>query len=245
MKLQNVPPVGSRYWLVIVVASVFGANLGDFVSHDLHGGHWRGLLPLAAIFATILLLERRSPRRWEGWYWLAIVTLRTAATNLADLMTHDARLGYPAVVAALAVLLTAVVRLGRPPATAGLPPTNGLYWLAMLLAGTLGTAAGDAVADRLGLGVGLGTAVLGALLLALLALRRARAVAAVAGYWITIVAVRMAGTTGGDLLAGTLGLPWSTLATGALLAGILLAWTGQRHNAPGLKETVTTMTAKS
>jgi uncharacterized membrane-anchored protein len=46
-------------------------------------------------------------------------------------------------------------------------------------------------------------------------------------YWVTIVAVRAAGTTVGDFVAGRnmLGLPLSTLVTGVLFVALLAMWT--------------------
>jgi len=35
MQTANVPAVGARYWAALSVASVFGANMGDFVSKNL------------------------------------------------------------------------------------------------------------------------------------------------------------------------------------------------------------------
>ena len=86
MQAIHTPTLSPRYWGLLSIASVFGADVGDFVSHDLHGGHWRGLAPMAVVLAAILLVERRSRRPTEIFYWLAIITVRTAATNLADLM---------------------------------------------------------------------------------------------------------------------------------------------------------------
>jgi uncharacterized membrane-anchored protein len=232
MRTQNNPATGPRYWVALCVASMFGANMGDFFSRILGLGHTNGLAPLAIGFAVILLLERKWPRPTEAWYWLAIVTLRTAATNLGDLATHDFALPYPWVIAGLALLLGAVLLaeslVGPRRETSPLPATNGFYWAAMLVAGTLGTAVGDYVADDLGLGVRLGTVVLGGLLGALLVVRWHGGLLTRPGYWLTIVAVRSAGTTAGDFTAGRhglgLGLPLSTVITGALLVALLVLW---------------------
>jgi uncharacterized membrane-anchored protein len=229
MQPRNVPATGPRYWTAISIASVFGANLGDFVSHALHMGHIRGVLPLALVFAAILLTERRARSHSEIYYWLAIITLRTAATNLADFATHDLRLGFGWVAAGLAALLLLVLLLDRfalPAADApsGLPPTNGLYWAAMLIAGTLGTALGDALSGDLGMGVGLASAMLGVVLATMFCLRAQPAFVTKGSYWFTIVIIRTTGTTVGDLLAHSLGLEPSTALSGILLAGTLLLW---------------------
>lgn len=222
MQAIHTPKLGPRYWAIIAVASVFGADLGDVVSHDLHGGHWRGLAPMAAMFAAILLAERRSRTPTDVFYWLAIVTVRAAATNLADLATHDGRLPYAAVTAALVALLAAVTFPTRRTAPGRLPATGPAYWLGMLLAGTLGTAIGDGTADALGLGVAGGSVVLGAVTAGLLLLRAWPAAAVTAGYWVTVVAIRATGTTLGDWGAHTLGLELGTLCSGLVFAACIL-----------------------
>lgn len=228
MQTRNVPQTGARYWVALSIASVFGANMGDFFSHTLHLGHAKGLAPLAVLFALILVAERRATRATEAYYWLAIVTLRTAATNFGDLTTHDWALPPLAVIAALTALLAAlVVPAARAPAT-GVPATGALYWAAMLTAGTLGTVGGDYCSGDLGLGVGLGSLVLCAVLAAMLALRAVPGFATLPTYWLTVVAVRTAGTTVGDFTAFrhglNLGLPVSTAASGGLVLGVLVFW---------------------
>jgi hypothetical protein len=101
MHIRNVPALDARYWVAISLGSVFGANTGDFVFHVLGLGHMRGLPVLAAIIAIILIQEPLARSGTDAYYWLAIVTLRTAATNLADLATHDLHLNYQWVLAAL------------------------------------------------------------------------------------------------------------------------------------------------
>ena len=227
MQPRHVPAVDPGYWVAISIASVFGANLGDFVSHDLHLGHWRGLVPLGLILAGVLWQERRASQSTPFYYWSAIVLVRTMATNLADLATHDLRLGYAATIAALAILLAVALRRDRAlpradPDKGGLPPVTPRYWAAMLIAGTLGTALGDGIAGGLGLGVGLATCLL-CPVLAMAFVLRARSGAMIGiFYWITIVTIRTTGTTLGDLLADTIGLQASTLLTGALLLATVM-----------------------
>lgn len=238
MRRSNVPELGPRYWTLLCLASVFGANLGDFCSRVLGLGHDRGLPFLAAAFAAILLAERRAGQGAGSdlFYWGAIVVLRTAATNLGDLATHDFKLAYPAVIAGLAVLmaLAAIFAARRPEReTAGLPPVDALYWVAMLCAATLGTALGDYVADELGLGLAVGSVAFCVILAALLGLRGRGLLAGAALYWITVVAVRSAGTTVGDFVVSrrqglAFGLPLGTACTGALMLAVLLLWRGGR-----------------
>ena len=224
MHRRNTPATGPRYWALLSLASVFGADTGDVFAHDLGLGHLGGLPILAALFAATLVVERRLDGTAAA-YWVAIVLVRTAATNPGDFCTHDLRLGYPATTAVLAILLAAtvvVIRRRDPDPAAGLPPVDALYWLAMLLAGTFGTAAGDFIAHHTGLPAA--TAATTATLAALLALRANDRFADKNFYWICVVAVRTAGTNIGDITADPLGLPLATALAALLMLATFLLW---------------------
>lgn len=232
MQIRNTPVTGPRYWAALCVASIFGANMGDFVSHELHMGHANGLAPLALIFAIILFAERRLRMPTEAWYWLAIVTMRTAATNLGDLLTHEFHIPFPAAIAGLIVALAAILlietKVPTKTPTTGVPDTNAFYWVAMLTAGTLGTDVGDYLAGGLKLGLGLGSLILIATVVAALALRGLPGWAPRPTYWIAVVTIRSAGTTVGDYFESrhglNLGLPICTAFWAVVLIALLLAW---------------------
>lgn len=246
MSPASVPALGPRYWTALVLASVFGANMGDFAAHNLHLGHALGLVPLAAVFGAILFAEARARVATEAFYWLAIVTMRTAATNLADLFDHDLHVAPLLVIALLSAALAALVLADRgafaPVARGGdgaVPTTDGRHWATMLVAGVLGTAIGDYCADDLGLGVGPAAIANLAVLAALLGLGRAPGLGVRAMYWLTVVAVRTAGTDVGDWLASRhglgLGLPLSTTLTGLAFGALVALWRPRRPALVGVR----------
>lgn len=237
MTPKHLPTIDARYWIAILAASMCGANTGDFAARILGLGHTLGLLPFGLIFLAIFWIEKRSSAATEAYYWLAIIVLRTAATNLADLGTHDLRLGYFLFMGALVALVVGLILMGRfrgaePVGTMGtdgrwtaLPATDASYWLTMLAAGTLGTAAGDWVAEETPLGLWYGSLVLLGIFLVAWAVSDRLGKMTKPWYWLTVVAARTAGTTLGDLLASRrglgLGLVTSTICTTLLLAAIV------------------------
>jgi uncharacterized membrane-anchored protein len=235
MQKIHVPQLGARYWIALCLASVFGANMGDFFAHDIGLGHVAGLPFLAAGLVAVFVVERFDRAVHEIHYWLAIVIVRTAATNLADFFSVDLRLPKPWVMAGLAALLALSVAAAwqfvwhkapdKDDAQDNLLRADYGYWLAMLIAGTTGTVMGDFFSHDLHLGNAVASVVLSALLAPFF----------VAGawrrwslplYWSTIVMIRAAGTTVGDLIAArhALGLPLSTAVTGVVFVGFLLLW---------------------
>jgi uncharacterized membrane-anchored protein len=236
MQQYHVPLLGLRYWIALCLASVFGANMGDFFAHNMGLGHVAGLPFLGIALALVFVLERFDRTAHEAFYWLAIVVVRTAATNLADFFSVDLRLAKPWVMAGLAVLLALSVAAAwqlswrnaadKTDAQSNLLRADFGYWLAMLIAGTLGTVMGDFFSHDLHLGNAVASIVLSALLAPFLVLGVRRQFCSLPFYWTTIVMVRAAGTTVGDLLAArnALGLALSTAATGLLFIGFLILW---------------------
>lgn len=106
--------------------------------------------------------------RTEAFYWLASLTMLTAATNLGDMMKHELAIPWLMTLGGLAAALVAVQ------VATGIPNTNAFYWVTMLIAGTLGTTAGDCFAGRHGWNWGLpiSSAVWAVLMIGLLLLWR-------------------------------------------------------------------------
>jgi uncharacterized membrane-anchored protein len=235
-----VPTLGPRYWVVFCFASVLGANLGDVLSRELELGYWRGLPVLAALFGCVVLMARVAP--WSTiWYWLAIVLVRAAATNLSDLQiltagvtpTVRSSLSFPIVIVIWGVVLACFASQDRGRAEGGSRTGGDLwFWASMLAAGTLGTAAGDGLAFESGLGLpvatALSTTVLVVALVALSGPARRRAPA----FWVLVVFVRTWATNVGDFQADTVGLLRSTAVIAALMVVILLRWAPQGQMGP-------------
>lgn len=233
MKNIHMPKVDARYWTSILMASIFGTNLGDFYAHESGLGLMAGVGILAILAGLVFLAERRDAVPRELYYWLVIIIIRTGATNIADWLAFRVRI--PAVplsialgvaIAALAAWMTMTESKAEIAANRGLPDTDAKYWIAMLFAGIFGTVLGDVLSHyytQANASIGLG------LLLAIILLGRWQGiVAAIAGYWLTVSVARTAGTAMGDWLAENkilnIGLTASTLITGAVFVGILLLW---------------------
>lgn len=239
MKSIHVPKVNSRYWLAILLASVFGTNMGDLYAHESGLGIGLGLLLLAVLAALAFVGERRDGRAHEAWYWFVIIIIRTGATNIADYLAFRVRvppvalgLGLVLLLAALAWRTHQAIRT-EPYADRRLSKTDAVYWAAMLTAGVLGTVVGDHASHA----VGEGPASIGlALLLVAVQLVTRGEVRSIFAYWGTVAVGRTAGTAIGDWLAENrifdIGLPLSTLLTGTAFVAVLLIWRSRPNADP-------------
>ena len=223
---------GPVFWVAMLAASALGTNLGDFAARGLGLTKEAGFAVLVAVCGASVLADRQFGRRTEAFYWVAIVLLRAAATNVADALTHPAGLGFVPVTAVLGVLaLAAGARTRAAPDQPGSPLVDAWYWTAMFIAGVVGTTGGDLAWDTAGLPAA--TAALTALLVLLLAVRARWFPRVMLAYWCVVLAERCAGTPIGDGLAFRhgldLGLPVSIACTGAVFGAALLWRERQRH----------------
>jgi uncharacterized membrane-anchored protein len=236
MEQSHVPSLGPRYWAGLCLASIFGANSGDFFAHDVGLGHVAGLPFLALALTAVLIVERFDTFAHQVHYWIAIVIVRTGATNFADFFSVDLRLAKVWVMLVLTIVLILGVWLSwqllwsrrndNGGASAPLLQADVPYWFCMFAAGTLGTVFGDYCSHDWRLGDAGASLFLSAALAVLVLLGRGRIRWSLPFYWATIAMIRAAGTVIGDFLASRnmLGLPLSTLITGILFVGLLLVW---------------------
>ena len=241
MKAIHTPRINGRYWTAILLASVFGTNLGDYYAHTAQLGIVKGLLVLAVFAALVFVAERLIDNGREVYYWLIIIIIRTGATNIADYLMY--RLRVPGVLlitglVAFIALLGWATRLKRTAASTSqaLPNTGTAYWLAMLGAGVFGTVAGDL--SEHGMGEGIAALALTVLFCAVLFFTYRHASRWVAVYWTTVAVARTAGTAIGDWFAESkalhIGLPLCTLLSGIVFLAVLLFW---RPSKPSISAT--------
>jgi uncharacterized membrane-anchored protein len=96
----------------------------------------------------------------------------------------------------------------------------------MFTAGALGTVIGDYCSHNLQLGDAGASLLLVPILALMFVVAHNGLLRSLPYYWLTIVMVRAAGTTVGDLVAGRtmLGLAHGTLVTGTLFVALLVLW---------------------
>jgi uncharacterized membrane-anchored protein len=235
MKSITMKPSISRtllFWSAFILTRPLGATLGDLFARNLGLGHVAGLPFLAVALAIVIVAERFDRIQHEIYYWIAIIIVRTAATNFADFAAGDLKLPSVRVMAGLTVLLVAALWLTWQFAWRRLAnKTDNVlradlgYWVCMFIAGTLGTVIGDFCSHNLRLDDAGAAIALSPIVVVLLLVGWRGPLRLLPFYWLTVVAIRAAGTVVGDLVSGgrnMLGLPMSTAVTGILFVVLLL-----------------------
>lgn len=237
MREDHVPSIGPRFWVVLMVASVCGANLADLLTAHLALAFAGRMLVLAALLAAIFVGERYDRSPTEAWYWMVVVVIQVASTKLADFSVIDLGLGRLALVAGFALLLLVTFWILRSstmlfisnymlsrPGAAARPLTDFAHWTAMVLASALGATVSDFLTVGLGFGAWRAVLILALALALVFPLYRLPLANRLFVFWLTSTAIRALGTATGDLLAERAHLPVSAALTGVALVAVLLLW---------------------
>ncbi len=219
--MRCVPKINGIYWLSLAVASLFGATMGGFLGTSLGLGHFEALVVFLAGTMLVFAAERVLKHVSTLCFWAAIVLIRAAASNIGGIV-HDYHIKFftsvPVMCLVLAVMV--IVWRTRDPSTQedGFIPVASYYWLTMLVAGVLGTLAGDAASYPLGYGFA-GAIVAFAIPLAfLLVIGRDGLYADIGFYWLTVLFISSAGTAAGELLTRN---AIHSAELGTLLSGLI------------------------
>jgi uncharacterized membrane-anchored protein len=110
MQAIHLPAVGPRYWAALCLASIFGANTGDFFARNMGLGHIAGLPFLAVALAVVIVAERFDRTQHQWYYWIAIIIVRTA---VGDFVSGRNMLGLPLSTVVTGVLFVALLVVWR------------------------------------------------------------------------------------------------------------------------------------
>lgn len=229
--LNKVPEVTLAFWIVKIMSTTVGETGADYLAvHVGLGAAVTGALT-ACLLVGALALQWRA-RAYVPWiYWLNIVLVSVAGTQITDALTDglgvSLHVSTPLFAAALAATFALWYRSERTLSihTIVTPRREGFYWAAILLTFALGTAAGDLATEALGLGFRLGIVAFGGAI-ALVAAAALGGMNRVLAFWLAYILTRPLGASLGDFLSqaqayGGLGL--GTIRTSAVFLAVIVA----------------------
>ncbi|PXW23043.1 COG4705 family protein [Paraburkholderia caballeronis] len=204
---SKVPQVTAWFWAVKILATTAGETGGDALSMTLNLGYAVATLVFLAFFVVTLALQVRASRYHPLTYWTVVVATTTVGTTTSDFIDRTLGLGY---VTSSALLLAGVIAVlvvwrlvtGRIEYERIADRRDEVfYWVAIVVANTLGTALGDFVASSAGFGFEVGALVFASLLSIVAAIGwiAPRTWAGVL-FWSAYVLTRPLGATLGDTL---------------------------------------------
>ena len=229
--VNRVPHIIMLYWVIKIASTTLGETGADMFSMTYNFGYGATILIFMGIFAALLAIKLTLRRYEPIIYWLTFTATAIAGTAISDFIDRTLGLGYASGSALLISLLLIILALWywRQRSISVEVITSGgaefFYWMAFLIANTLGTAAGDYVADQLQFGFADSAMLFTGSLLVIALLHFFTRVSGVLLFWLAFVLTRPFGATFGDWLTKPLdhgGLALGTVGASALFLVILV-----------------------
>jgi uncharacterized membrane-anchored protein len=208
--LENrVPQIIALYWIIKIAATTLGETGADMFSMTLNIGYDLTILLFMSIFVIALIAKLKQASYSPFLYWLTFTSTAIAGTAISDYIDRTLGLGYLAGASLLLALLITILVIwwlnekSLSVETITTKKAESFYWLAFLVANTLGTALGDYMADDLALGFLTSASLIGVILLICIALHYLTNVSSIILFWVAFVLTRPFGATFGDFLTKT------------------------------------------
>lgn len=208
--IQNrVPRIVLLYWLIKISSITLGETGADMFSMTFEFGYGTTIAIFLLFFAITLTWKIRSRRYEPITYWLTFTSSAIAGTAISDFMDRTLEMGYSSgsllLFATLLVVLALWYFFERSISVEQIHTnrSEGFYWMAFLIANTLGTAAGDFLADDLDLGFLFGSLLISGILMVTALLYYMTTISRVLLFWVAFVFTRPFGATFGDFLTKT------------------------------------------
>lgn len=228
---NRVPHIIFLYWVIKIASTTLGETVADMFSMTFDIGYATTILIFMTLFFVLFFLKI-SRKKYEPFlYWLTFTATAIAGTAISDFIDRTLGLGY--LLGSVILLLMLLIILALWYFKEGSLSVESIhthsaetyYWLAFLVANTLGTAAGDYLADDLAIGFLQSAVLIGTILVIIVLMHFYTKVSTVFLFWIAFILTRPFGATFGDLLTKPLeqgGVNFGTVGASLFFTVILL-----------------------
>lgn len=230
--LNKVPEITIYFWVIKILCTTVGETAADFLNTSLHLGLNGTTVVMGTLLAIVLFFQIKAKKYTPGLYWLAVVLISIFGTLITDNLTDKLGVNLLTSTTIFSIILAGVffwwysVEKTFSIHTIFTTRREAFYWLTILFAFALGTAAGDLVAEQFDIGYAV-SALMFAVIIALITVAHKQfKLNSILSFWLAYILTRPLGASIGDYLSqpkdsGGLGL--GTVVTSFIfLAAILV-----------------------
>ena len=229
--INRVPHIILLYWVIKIASTTLGETGADMFSMTYRLGYGDTILLFMGLFIVLLGIKISMKRYDPVTYWLTFTATAIAGTAISDFIDRTLGFGYDMGSALLISVLMVILLFWhireKTINVENISDTSSeiFYWMAFLVANTLGTAAGDFVADQLGLGFADSAMLFTGSLVIIALLHFFSKTSGALLFWLAFILTRPFGATFGDWLTKPLengGLALGTIGASLFFVIILI-----------------------
>ena len=228
---NRVPHIILLYWIIKIASTTLGETGADMFSMTFNLGYGETIAIFMGLFLILLGIKLFLKGYHPLVYWLTFTASAIAGTAMSDFIDRTLGLGYALGSAILITMLLVILAIWHKKEKSinveyiSKSSVEVFYWIAFLIANTLGTAAGDFLADNLGLGFVHSAILISGVLIAIALLHFFTKVSGTLLFWLAFVLTRPFGATFGDFLTKPVkvgGINFGTIGSSIFFAIILI-----------------------
>jgi uncharacterized membrane-anchored protein len=229
--INRVPHILFIYWVIKIASTTLGETGADMFSMTFDYGYETTIAIFTGLFALLLGIKLLIKRYDPTIYWLVFTATAIVGTAISDYIDRTLGLGYATGSVILTFALILILALWKRSENSinveyiVTAKAEIYYWLAFLIANTLGTAAGDFLADDMALGFAVSAAIITGLLVIITLLHFYTKISKTILFWLAFVLTRPFGATFGDFLTKPIesgGLNLGTIGASIFFAIVLI-----------------------
>ncbi|MET8335336.1 COG4705 family protein [Streptosporangium canum] len=235
--MRKLPHVTLLFWILKTLAVTLGETAGDLFGITLKIGYVVTAAIFMVFFLVVVVAQIKAKRFHPALFWAVVLGTSMVGTEISDFLdrgpgsgsaANGVGYGWGAIILTSLLVITFVVwwRTGQTFDVEKITSRKGeiLYWIAILISNTLGTASGDWLAHGTGLGFRGAFFVIAGIMLAIVAAHYLTNINAMVLFWLAFVLTRPLGAAGGDSLIKPVaegGLGWGALGGSVALFALL------------------------
>ena len=206
IRTNKIAEITIYFWVLKILATTLGETTGDMLSMTLDLGYVFSLIFTGGILIALLVFQIRANAYHSLLFWASIIGTTTVGTEISDMMDRTFHLGYTggSIVLVTALAATLAFWYKKEKNLKVYPITHKkaeiLFWVAVLISNSLGTAFGDYLTDDLELSYLTGAAITSGIIAVVLLLHHVPKINQTLLFWIAFIFTRPFGATFGDFL---------------------------------------------
>ena len=230
MLKNRVPHIIFLYWVIKIASTTLGETGADMFSMTWKLGYAETIWIFMSLFLALLGVKLFLKGYHPIVYWLTFTASAIAGTAMSDFIDRTLKFGYALGSAVLILTLLIILAAWYKKEKSinveyiSTPSAEVFYWMAFLIANTLGTAAGDFMADNMGLGFMHSAILISVILIAIALLHFFTKASETLLFWLAFVLTRPFGATFGDFLTKPIakgGINFGTIGSSIVFSVIL------------------------
>ena len=228
---NRVPHIIFLYWVIKIASTTLGETGADMFSMTFNLGYAETIAIFLSLFLLLLVIKFFLKGYHPLAYWLTFTASAIAGTAVSDFIDRTLHFGYMwGSIFLISLLLITLVVWYKKEKSINVeyitdPGVEMFYWIAFLIANTLGTAAGDFLADNMGLGFIHSAILISGILIVITLLHFFTNVSKTTLFWVAFVLTRPFGATFGDFLTKPVakgGINFGTIGSSIVFCVILI-----------------------